>query len=135
MRSMRVRRGVDAIGTAPVRAGRVAAVYLALLAPLPAAAQGADSVTVVAGERYEAGRLHGWLLGDDYRALWTAPVRAAVLDLDAFAGGLDLLNGVRMGCTRSPRPRPHPLGRRIRCLLGGIRCAPVGTRCDPPLPA
>ncbi|HEX6910676.1 MAG TPA: hypothetical protein VF142_09775, partial [Longimicrobium sp.] len=56
---------------------------------LPATAQGTDSVTVVAGERYGAGRVHRRLLGRDYRALWTVPIRVPVLDLDTFAGGLD----------------------------------------------
>lgn len=56
---------------------------------LPATAQGTDSVTVVAGERYGAGRVHRQLLGRDYRELWTVPIRVPVLDLDTFAGGLD----------------------------------------------
>lgn len=53
----------------------------------PAAAQ-EDSVTVVAGPGYAAGWLHRALLGADYRAAWTAPVRVPVLDLARFAGGL-----------------------------------------------
>jgi hypothetical protein len=38
--------------------------------------------------RYEAGALHRWLWGNDYRALWTAPVRIEVLDLASVGGGL-----------------------------------------------
>ncbi len=52
----------------------------------PARAQ--DSVTAVAGEQYRAGSLHRNLWGDNYRDLWTRPVRAPVLDPDTFAGGL-----------------------------------------------
>lgn len=47
-----------------------------------------DTITIVAGERYAAGDLQARLLGDDYRDLWTAPIRVPVLDLDTFAGGL-----------------------------------------------
>lgn len=43
---------------------------------------------VIAGAEYRAGGLHGFLLGDNYRSLWTTPIRVAVLDLRAFAGGL-----------------------------------------------
>ena len=60
--------------------------FLALPAAL--AAQGRDSVTVVAGAEYGAGPMKRWLLGREYRDLWTAPVRVEVLDLGTFAGGL-----------------------------------------------
>jgi hypothetical protein len=43
---------------------------------------------VVAGERYQAGGLHRFLLGADYRDLWATPVELPVLDLQRFAGGL-----------------------------------------------
>jgi hypothetical protein len=42
----------------------------------------------VAGDRYEAGGLHRFLFGSDYRQVWTTPVEAEVLDLETFAGGL-----------------------------------------------
>ncbi len=63
------------------------------LAPQPVYAQSpaplvSDSATVVAGPRYGAGWLHRWLLGSNYRDLWTTPMRIEVLDLDTFAGGL-----------------------------------------------
>jgi len=44
--------------------------------------------TVVAGEHYHAGNLHRFLLGSDYRRLWTMPVEIPELDLRTFAGGL-----------------------------------------------
>lgn len=59
----------------------------ALLSGGRASAQ-ADSVTVVAGERYEASDLHRWLLGDGYRDLWTTPMRVELLDLGRERGGL-----------------------------------------------
>lgn len=70
-----------------------------LLALVPAAAQqtdvvvpgvsdAADSVTVVAGPEYEAEGWRARFFGEEHRALWTAPVRVPVLDLDRFAGGL-----------------------------------------------
>ena len=43
---------------------------------------------VAIGPQYEAGGLHRWLWGDDYRALWTKPIEVEVLDLATFAGGL-----------------------------------------------
>ncbi|MFN2601553.1 MAG: hypothetical protein ABR582_02225 [Gemmatimonadaceae bacterium] len=49
---------------------------------------GKDSVTVVAGPDFAAGGFHRWLLGDNYRDLWTTPIKVPVLDLHSFAGGL-----------------------------------------------
>ncbi len=45
-------------------------------------------VSTAAGEQYQAGLLHRWILGRHYRDLWTAPVRVELLDLDAVGGGL-----------------------------------------------
>lgn len=59
---------------------------LTALQAAPVAAQ--DSVTVVAGARYQAGGLKRFLLGHTYRDLWAAPIRVPVLDLRRFAGGL-----------------------------------------------
>lgn len=61
---------------------------LALLAApaVPHAQQTAR--TVVAGPEYRASRTWEALFGEDYRHLWTAPVRVEVLDLRGFAGGL-----------------------------------------------
>jgi hypothetical protein len=47
-----------------------------------------DVVVVAAGPQLAAGRLHRILLGDNYRDLWTTPIRVAVLDLEHFAGGI-----------------------------------------------
>lgn len=47
-----------------------------------------DSVTVVPGPRYQAGKLHRWLLGTGYRQLWTTPIRVEVLDFTREKGGL-----------------------------------------------
>jgi hypothetical protein len=73
-----------------IRSHRLLLVLLAVaaggLGDVPARAQ--DSVTAVAGEEYRAGSLHRTLWGDNYRDLWTRPVRAPVLDPDTFAGGL-----------------------------------------------
>jgi hypothetical protein len=60
---------------------------LALAAPCARAAAQTDT-TVVAGREYQGSALREGLLGDDYRDLWTSPVRVEVLDLDRFAGGL-----------------------------------------------
>lgn len=44
---------------------------------------------VVAGEDYDASGIHKWLLGKNYRDLWTTPIEVGVLDLQKFAGGLE----------------------------------------------
>jgi hypothetical protein len=50
-----------------------------------------------AGAHYEAGRLHRFLFGDDYRDLWTVPFRAEVLDLERYSGGLTPVRKVGAG--------------------------------------
>ncbi len=50
-----------------------------------------DSVVVVAGERYAAGRVKRLLLGNGYRDLWVTPIRVPVLWPDTAAGGLTIL--------------------------------------------
>ncbi|HYC33478.1 MAG TPA: hypothetical protein VEB59_14415 [Gemmatimonadales bacterium] len=47
-----------------------------------------SAVTVAAGPQYDTGWLHRLLFGTHYRDLWTTPIRAQVLDLERFAGGL-----------------------------------------------
>ena len=49
---------------------------------------GRDSVVVIPGEIYRAGQFHRALLGDNYRDVWTTPIKVPVLDLAAFRGGL-----------------------------------------------
>jgi hypothetical protein len=51
-----------------------------------------DSVSVAAGPEYAAGPLTRWLFGSDYREAWTTPIRVPLLDLRAFAGGLQPLS-------------------------------------------
>jgi hypothetical protein len=51
-------------------------------------ADSARTVTVTAGAEYEAGGLHRFFFGEHYRSLWTTPLKAEVLDLGRFAGGL-----------------------------------------------
>jgi len=48
----------------------------------------ADSIEVIAGAQYHAGRVHRFLLGTHYRELWTAPIRVPVLRAEQYAGGL-----------------------------------------------
>jgi hypothetical protein len=44
--------------------------------------------TVVIGKQYQAGGVHRWLWGADYRDLYATPVELPVLDLRTYAGGL-----------------------------------------------
>lgn len=87
-------------------AALVAALAAALAAPPSPAApppppeQGHATATVVAGSRYRAGALRRFLLGRDYRDLWTAPVEVEVLDLRRFAGGLTPVRRVGGAQTR-----------------------------------
>jgi hypothetical protein len=47
-----------------------------------------DTVLATPNGRYDAGWLHRLMLGSHHRDLWAPPVRAPVLDLSTFAGGL-----------------------------------------------
>ena len=49
---------------------------------------GTDSVVVVPGDVYKAGRFHRFLLGDNHRDEWTTPIKVPVLNLRTFHGGL-----------------------------------------------
>jgi hypothetical protein len=71
------------------------AVLALLLLPAGAAAQSrvrgaepGETLAITPGRQYEAGWLHRLFFGSHYRDLWTTPIEAPVLDLDAFAGGL-----------------------------------------------
>lgn len=78
----------------PSGIARDGVIILQLLLPAIAMAQRppdvsrAESVTVAVGTHYRAGAFHRWLFGGSYRDLWTMPIRAPVLDLRAFDGGL-----------------------------------------------
>ncbi|HEU0053508.1 MAG TPA: hypothetical protein VFQ39_10040, partial [Longimicrobium sp.] len=67
---------------APVAAA-LAAAFL-----LPAAAAAQRDTAVAAGARYRAGGVHEFLLGSDWRDVWTTPARIPFLDLSTTAGGL-----------------------------------------------
>jgi hypothetical protein len=54
----------------------------------PASQPSADSVVLRASEKYGASGFHRFLLGDNYRDLWYAPIKVPVLDLGKYAGGL-----------------------------------------------
>ena len=47
-----------------------------------------DSISIVPCAEYAAGWFHRFLFGDHWRDLWTIPLKAPVLDLNSFAGGL-----------------------------------------------
>lgn len=51
-------------------------------------AAASESVTIAAGQRYQASALKRWLVGGTYRHLWAMPIRVPVLDLRTFAGGV-----------------------------------------------
>ncbi len=48
----------------------------------------ANYKTVIPGKDYEAGWLFKVFFGSHWRSLWTVPVKAPVLDLDTFEGGI-----------------------------------------------
>ena len=85
----------DPRDTAELDVGRVA----------PARAVPGDTVTVVPSLSYRAGGFHRFLLGSGYRDLWEVPIRVRVLDLDAFAGGLEPIELGGGAQTRSLRLR------------------------------
>ncbi len=45
-------------------------------------------ITVVPGERYEAGWFHNFWFGAHWRDVWTTPVKVEILDLNNFDGGI-----------------------------------------------
>lgn len=71
-------------GEAARRAGVL--VGVAVLCATPALAQ-RDTV-VVAGPQYARSWLHRIFFGNSYRDIWATPIRAPILDLERFAGGL-----------------------------------------------
>jgi len=57
--------------------------------PRPAAVPaGATQAVVGVAPRYLASRFHRFWMGDGYRDLWATPVRAPLVDLGGYAGGL-----------------------------------------------
>ena len=71
-----------------------AAAAFSLLTAAPVRAQsvrpviGTDTVLTYADSSFVAGGLHRFLFGREYRHVWEQPIRAPVLDLAAFDGGL-----------------------------------------------
>lgn len=65
----------------------------------------AESALATPTSRFPAGWLHRLLLGDHHRDLWSLPVRAPVLDLQNFAGGLTFERLGGGGQTQSMRFR------------------------------
>jgi hypothetical protein len=65
-------------------AGRATAQGRAVPAPPPYS----DSVRAAPGPRYAAGAVHRFLFGSGWRDVWVIPITLPVLDLGAFAGGL-----------------------------------------------
>lgn len=59
-------------------------------AVVPSSLMGRTSVTTTPGERYDAGPVHRFFFGDLNRDIWTIPFTVPVLDLDEFAGGLEV---------------------------------------------
>jgi hypothetical protein len=51
------------------------------------AGSGRDTI-IAAHKEYDAGGLHRFFLGDNYRDLWTTAIRVPFLDLQTYAGGL-----------------------------------------------
>ena len=49
-----------------------------------------DSPRVAPGPQYDAGWLKRLFFGNHYRDLWTTPIEAPPLDMDSFAGGLQV---------------------------------------------
>ena len=47
-----------------------------------------EYITVIPGERYDAGGFHEFWFGEHWRDVWTTPIKVEVLDLKNFAGGL-----------------------------------------------
>jgi len=65
----------------------------------------ASEVVVAIAPRYRASAFHRVWMGDGYRELWTTPVRAPLVDLRGFAGGLTPLRRGGGRQTRSLRLR------------------------------
>jgi len=47
-----------------------------------------EYITIIPGERYEAGWFYEFLFGEHWRDVWTTPIKVKVLNLNSFAGGL-----------------------------------------------
>ena len=79
-----------ALGAGLALALGAAGAAAAQVQPPPAPADSGTLITVVPGAEYEAGALRRFFFGDNYRDLWTRGLTAPLLDLDRFAGGLEV---------------------------------------------
>ena len=61
---------------------------LALASAQSVLAQAPRKATVIPGPEYKTGEVGDFFLGSNWRNLWTMPLRATVLDLSTFAGGI-----------------------------------------------
>jgi hypothetical protein len=68
-------------------AGIVFSIPASAISQMPAVI-GKDSITLAAGPSFAASGFHKSMLGENYRAEWTTPIKVPVLDLNTFAGGL-----------------------------------------------
>jgi len=77
-----------------VRVVVTVALLLSIFPPSSAQAQGASpppalkDTVLAANPDYKAGGFQSSMMGDEYRDLWTTPIRVPILDLRRFAGGL-----------------------------------------------
>ncbi len=91
--------------------------------------RGGDSVTVTAGAGYRAGGLYRFFFGQNYRDLWTMPVRVPVLDLHSFAGGLRPYKTGGGNQTKSLRFRtPEGVEYVFRCVAKAGVTLPLGLK-------
>jgi hypothetical protein len=80
-RRRRARRTLVSLGVAVGAVG--------VLVSLAATADSTDRHPVVTvTHRYDAGPVHAWLFGENWRRVWSEPVEVEVLDLAATGGGL-----------------------------------------------
>ncbi|MFC2130880.1 BamA/TamA family outer membrane protein [Bacteroidota bacterium] len=47
-----------------------------------------ETISIIPGKEYAAGEIHRLFFGNTWRDLWTTPIKASVLNLDTFDGGL-----------------------------------------------
>lgn len=70
------------------RRGTGIVLAIAVAAAQPGTAQTSGDTAIAPGPQYGASALRRLLFGRDYRDLWTTPIRAPVVDLGTWGGGL-----------------------------------------------